>query len=278
MATPVEPNAAAISRRRALFVAVAVTAAAGITAATVGGEPSPVLRGLISRQRPLPQSTPTLTPAPSQPSSSVPPLAKPIFTLSDYRKAVPGPAFPSNAIALTIDDGPHPTWTPRNLDLLERHRVPATFFLIGNQVRGHESVARSIVDAGHHIANHTYSHPTTLPMLALSTIHDEIQRAQDRIHSATGRTPTLFRTPGGGWSPPLMDQIAQAGLIPIDWSDDPRDWKRPGTGAIVTKLVAARAGQILLCHDGGGDRSQTYAALQTVVPTLLARGYTFVAL
>jgi peptidoglycan/xylan/chitin deacetylase (PgdA/CDA1 family) len=75
-----------------------------------------------------------------------------------------------------------------------------------------------------------------------------------------------------------MDQIAQAGLIPVDWSDDPRDWKRPGTGAIVTKLVAARAGQILLCHDGGGDRSQTYAALQTVVPTLLARGYTFVAL
>ena len=67
-------------------------------------------------------------------------------------------------------------------------------------------------------------------------------------------------------------------MVPIDWSDDPRDWSRPGVTAITRRLLAARPGQILLCHDGGGDRSQTYAALKTVVPALVARGYRFVAL
>jgi peptidoglycan/xylan/chitin deacetylase (PgdA/CDA1 family) len=66
--------------------------------------------------------------------------------------------------------------------------------------------------------------------------------------------------------------------VPLDWSDDPRDWTRPGVQSIVNHLVAARPGQIQLCHDGGGDRSQTFTALQTVIPNLLSRGYTFVAL
>jgi peptidoglycan/xylan/chitin deacetylase (PgdA/CDA1 family) len=106
----------------------------------------------------------------------------------------------------------------------------------------------------------------------------EIDKAQDKIHSTTGYTPRLFRSPGGGWSPALGVQTAASGMTCIEWSDDPRDWSRPGTPAITHRLLAAKPGQILLCHDGGGDRSQTYAALKQVIPALLARGYHFVAL
>jgi peptidoglycan/xylan/chitin deacetylase (PgdA/CDA1 family) len=202
----------------------------------------------------------------------------PVRTLADYRRAVPGPAFPDNAVALTIDDGPHPVWTPKVLGLLDRYHVPATFCLIGNQVMGHEDVARSVVGAGHHVANHSQNHLIALPQLAADRMRVEIDQAQDKIYNTTGYAPHLFRPPGGGTSHELEEQVARAGLIPFDWSEDPKDWARPGTPTITQRMLSARPGQILLCHDGGGDRSQTYEALQTVVPALLARGYQFVSL
>jgi peptidoglycan/xylan/chitin deacetylase (PgdA/CDA1 family) len=221
-------------------------------------------------------ATVSRTPSPSPTVLS--PQSRPIYTLSEYHAVMGGPAFPAHAVALTLDDGPHPVWTPKVLALLDKYHVPATFCLIGNQVRGHESVAKSVVAAGHNVANHTYSHPTTLPKQSATQMGTEIGWAQDKIHSATGFTPRLFRSPGGAWSPELFAKTAQAGLVPIDWSDDPRDWSRPGVAHIVSNLLAAKPGQILLCHDGGGDRSQTYAALQTVIPALLAKGYVFVSL
>jgi len=219
---------------------------------------------------PSPKTMPALLVTPLQ--------SRPVFTLKDFRKVVPGPAFPAHAVALTIDDGPHPEWTPKILSLLAKYHVHATFFLIGNQVRGHEPVARMIVSAGHQIANHTWSHPLSLPRLTTSQMRTELQRAQDKIYSTTSVAPTLFRSPGGAWSRGLFAQTAASGLIPIEWAADPRDWSRPGTAAITRTLLAARPGQILLCHDGGGDRSQTLAALKTVIPALLSRGYVFVPL
>ncbi|MCA2219255.1 polysaccharide deacetylase family protein [Jidongwangia harbinensis] len=201
-----------------------------------------------------------------------------MFTLRQYREAVPGPAFPADAVALTIDDGPHPVWTPKILRLLERHHVPATFFMIGNQVLGHEATARDVVRDGHQVANHTWSHPTAFARKSRTRVHREIERAHDKIYSTTTHTPALFRSPGGDWSPAVLGAAAEAGMVPLDWTNDPRDWARPGTAAIRRRLLAARPGHILLCHDGGGDRSQTYAALKTVVPALAARGYRFVAL
>jgi peptidoglycan-N-acetylglucosamine deacetylase len=202
----------------------------------------------------------------------------PVHTLADYRRAIPGPPFPDNAVALTIDDGPHPLWTPKVLALLDRYHVQATFCLIGNQVMGHGGVARSVVAAGHHLANHSQNHLAALSHLPPDRIRVEIDQAQDKIYATTGYAPHLFRPPGGGTSHELEEQVARAGLIPFDWSEDPRDWSRPGTPAITERMLAARPGQILLCHDGGGDRSQTYEALQAVIPALLARGYQFVSL
>jgi peptidoglycan/xylan/chitin deacetylase (PgdA/CDA1 family) len=227
----------------------------------------------------------TATPRPAHPTPESTPLAKPlpvlirpVFTLHDYRRVVPGRAFPANAVSLTIDDGPHPVWTPKILRLLDKYHVPALFCMIGNQVLGHEDVARSVVRAGHQLANHTWSHPTTLAKRSNARIRQEIRHAQDKIYGTTGYAPTLFRSPGGDWSPAVFGAASQAHLVPLDWSDDPRDWARPGTAAITRRLMAARPGQILLCHDGGGDRSQTFTALQTVLPALKARGYQFVPL
>src|SRR3982751_6593245 len=150
--------------------------------------------------------------------------------------------------------------------------------MIGNQVLGHETVAKSVVRAGHQLANHTWSHPTLLAHKTGGQVRKEIARAQEKIHDTTGYVPKLFRSPGGDWSSTVLQESAHAGLVPLDGSDAPRDWSRPGTAAIQRRLMAARPGQILLCHDGGGDRSQTYTALKAVIPALTARGYRFVAL
>ena len=95
-------------------------------------------------------------------------------------------------------------------------------------------------------------------------------------HGAAGRRPTLFRSPGGHWSPAVLAACAKAGLRPLDWSVDPRDWSRPGVPHIVDVLLThTRPGSIILDHDGGGDRQQTLDALTIALPRLLDAGYRF---
>jgi peptidoglycan/xylan/chitin deacetylase (PgdA/CDA1 family) len=263
-----------VTRRRVL------TAVPGaglvLLAGAASTETAPVASAPVMRVTTRPRTRPTE-------SAHVAPVGKPaqhkpVFTLADYRRITHAPAFPSDAVALTIDDGPHPIWTPKILHLLDHHHVPALFCMIGNQVLGHESVAKTVTRAGHQLANHTWSHPTALAHKPRERVRKEIARAQKKIHDTTGYVPKIFRSPGGDWSPMVLQESARAGLIPLDWSIDPRDWAKPGTRAVERKLLAARPGQILLCHDGGGDRSQTYHALATVIPALKARGLRFVAL
>ena len=260
-----------VTRRRLL---TAVPGAAGLLmlAGAESAKHGSTIRAIARPRRPHPVEKATVAPKP------LPTQHRPVFTLSDYRRITSAPAFPSDAIALTIDDGPHPVWTPKILRLLDKYHVPALFCMIGNQVLGHESVARSVARDGHQLANHTWSHPLALARKPHRLVRKEIARAQEKIHDTTGYTPKIFRSPGGDWSPTVLQEAAHAGLVPLDWSDDPRDWSRPGIAAIKRRLLAARPGQILLCHDGGGDRSQTYTALNSVIPALAARGYRFVAL
>ena len=190
---------------------------------------------------------------------------QPIFTIDD------GP----RAIALTIDDGPHPVYTPQVLALLARYRVTATFSMIGIEVQSHRSLAREVAAAGHLIANHTWTH-LDLARLPAAAVTEQMSRATDVIHAATGRAPDLFRAPYGAWSPFVLAQCARAGLTPLGWSVDPRDWSRPGVSSIVANILRnTHAGSIILEHDGGGNRSQTVAALKIVIPRLLAAGYHF---
>jgi peptidoglycan/xylan/chitin deacetylase (PgdA/CDA1 family) len=267
-----------VARRRVL---IAVPSAAGL--ALLAGAADVELSSAKPAKEKPPAAQAIVRPRPAPPTEkarvvTLPVQHKPIFTLSDYRRMTGAPAFPADAIALTIDDGPHPIWTPKILRLLDKYHVPAMFCMIGNQVLGHEGVATTVTKAGHQLANHTWSHPTKLAGKSHDEVRKEIERAQAKIQKTTGYAPKLFRSPGGDWSPTVLEESARAGLIPLDWSDDPRDWSRPGVPHIKSKLLAARPGQILLCHDGGGDRSQTYQALNAVIPALVARGLKFVAL
>ena len=190
---------------------------------------------------------------------------QPMYHVDDGRKV----------IALTIDDGPSPVYTPEVLRLLEQYQVTATFSMVGFEVAAHRSVAREVAAAGHMIANHTWSH-VDLAVLKPVTVADQINRATSAIHTVTGRVPTLFRAPYGAWSPVVLKHCAQAGMTPLDWSVDPRDWSRPGVTSIVRNIMRnTKTGSIILEHDGGGNRSQTVAALKIVLPRLLAAGYRF---
>ena len=182
----------------------------------------------------------------------------------------------SKAIALTIDDGPNAIYTPQVLRVLARYRVAAMFSMIGIEVKALPGIARDVADAGHEIANHTWRH-LDLGVLTPSAVKFEMDGASDAIHGATGIVPRRFRAPYGVWSPTVLQRCAEMGMLPIDWSVDPRDWALPGVSSIVRNIMrTTRSGSIILEHDGGGDRSETVAALKIVIPRLLDAGYHFV--
>jgi peptidoglycan/xylan/chitin deacetylase (PgdA/CDA1 family) len=178
-------------------------------------------------------------------------------------------------VALTIDDGPSPVDTPQILRILRRYGITASFSMIGQSAAAFPGVAREVAAAGHMIVNHTWDHYNLGYMPAVA-VQDEIAQATDAIHAATGERPRLFRAPYGVWPPAVFNYCAQAGLTPLAWSVDPRDWSRPGARAIVRDILSdTRTGSIILEHDGGGNRSQTVTALKIWLPRLLDKGYLF---
>jgi peptidoglycan-N-acetylglucosamine deacetylase len=176
------------------------------------------------------------------------------------------PHAPHRAIALTVDDGPDPDWTPKVLRLLDKHGVHATFCVVGVHVAAYPGLVRDIHRAGHAIVNHTWSHPLSFAALPEKRIVAEITRTTRAIEAAAGVTPQLFRAPGGEWSPFVYRAIAAYGLVPLDWDVDPSDWARPGTRKIIRRMKRAHRDDIVLCHDGGGNRHETVRALHTVIP------------
>ena len=222
--------------------------------------------------------------APAAPSAPTEPIVRRGATRSVPEPAavrvgqVLGAKARTNTVALTIDDGPDPTWTPKVLDLLAANGVHATFSLIGRQAQAYPTLVRRIVSAGHGVCNHSMTHPQPFGARPTAAIRQQIVGAQAVISDAAGAQPRLFRAPGGDWAPAVLDLTAELGLTPVGWSVDPRDWALPGIPAIQTSLSRATAGDILLTHDGGGNRAQTVAALQAVLPHLRAEGLRFAVL
>jgi peptidoglycan/xylan/chitin deacetylase (PgdA/CDA1 family) len=176
-------------------------------------------------------------------------------------------------IALTLDDGPS-EYTPQVLELLDQYRIKATFCMVGSRIAANRSLVSEVAAAGHMIVNHTWDHADQ-SKLSLSSVKSEIARASDALNMV-GIRPSIFRAPYGAWSHAVYEACALANLRPLDWSVDPRDWSRPGTATIVERIMRnTRTGSIILEHDGGGDRSQTVAALKIVLPKLLEQGYRF---
>jgi peptidoglycan/xylan/chitin deacetylase (PgdA/CDA1 family) len=214
-----------------------------------------------ARQHPVP-ARPATRPPRRQPRL---PYGEPMSTVKDGPKVV----------ALTIDDGPSPVYTPQILRILRRYGVTASFSMVGLNATAYPGVAREVAAAGHMIVNHTWNH-YNLGYMPAARVWDEIARATDAIHAATGKRPGMFRAPYGVWPSAVFSYCAQAGLTPLAWSVDPRDWSRPGVRAIARTIVSdTRTGSVILEHDGGGNRSQTVAALKIWLPRLLDAGYHF---
>jgi peptidoglycan-N-acetylglucosamine deacetylase len=245
-----------------------------VPAATPGGAGRPVAAGPGGR-RPIParRARYSRSPKTGPEHGWIRTAHGPLYRVHDLI-----PHAPKRAVALTIDDGPDPMWTPRVLDLLAHHEVTATFCLIGIQVRQYPDLVRKIVDAGHQVADHTMHHPVNLCRLPARRIDAEVGDASRLIKEVSGLAPKLFRAPGGTWSHTLLRSVARHGMLPLDWDIDPRDWSRPGTKHITHAMLRAKPGDILLCHDGGGDRSETLRALHTVIPRLKKRDLEFISL
>lgn len=212
-----------------------------------------------------------VTPPPPPPPAAVVVRAVP-SVLTEVRQDPPG----GRQIALTFDDGPDATWTPRILDVLRRHGAVGTFCMIGNEMTRRPDVVTQVAAAGMRICSHSRTHDESLSTRPQATIDSEIVDVGNQLAGVPGADVRYFRAPGGFWSPTMLGDAASRDLQPLGWSVDPRDWKRPGTDAIVAAVQKqVHPGAIILMHDGGGNRSQTVAALDRLLPWLSAQGYTF---
>lgn len=184
-------------------------------------------------------------------------------------------------VALTFDDGPYSPYTEQLLDVLKEYEVPATFFVVGQNVEKNPELVRRIVLEGHQLGNHTYHHVDLLK-IDRKTIEEEIDRTNKVIKVATDTVPHLMRPPHGFRDPVVMEIMATRGLKVVEWSIMSRDWTNPGVETIVERTVAkVKNGSIILLHDGDGiaskaSRAQTVEATRRIIQTLSAQGYKFV--
>ncbi|WP_432886706.1 bifunctional polysaccharide deacetylase/glycosyltransferase family 2 protein [Kribbella sp. CA-245084] len=201
----------------------------------------------------------------------------------DAGSGVPRSVSPhARTIALTFDDGPDPVWTPKILDLLREQKVHATFFVVGTAVAAHPELARRIVAEGHQIAVHTFTH-ANLSTTAAWRRSLELRQSQLILAGATGVSTTLLRPPYSSEPGALTDRdwaalqkTREAGYLAVLTSQDSEDWRRPGTDQVIANsMPRSTAGQVLLMHDAGGDRSETVEALSKLLPRLKARGFRF---
>jgi peptidoglycan-N-acetylglucosamine deacetylase len=189
----------------------------------------------------------------------------------------------SRQIALTYDDGPNNPHTLRLLEVLAKHNVHATFFLIGRYVQQQPQIAREIVQAGHVVGNHTFTHPLLI-FKSEAEIRQELTQCRDALQDAIGQPSNLFRPPFGGRRPAVLRVARELGLAPVMWNVTGYDWNAPPAAAIEHKVAKQmRGGDVILLHDGGhkhmgADRSQTVIATDRLIARYKAEGYEFVTI
>ncbi|WTW93244.1 polysaccharide deacetylase family protein [Streptomycetaceae bacterium NBC_01309] len=176
-------------------------------------------------------------------------------------------------VALTFDDGPDPEWTPRVLDILARHRIPATFFLLGGHATDHPGLARRIADAGHEIGNHTWDHPN-LTRTTPEGIEAQLERTQNALARITGQTPRLFRPPYGHIDPPGLLAAARIECDIALWTAAVRFTHADEDAGSTVHDV--RPGNIVLLHDTAANCSEPLLrACERMIVSLRERGYGF---
>ncbi len=199
----------------------------------------------------------------------------PLSAITAHADSVAAEPPPSpKVLYLTFDDGPS-QYTQAVLDVLARHNAKATFFVLGRQANGRGDLLHAMYAAGHGVASHTYNHPS-LPALSRARFDSEVA---DTAAVLGDLDHGCLRPPYGAVSKAVRAEAAEDGYRLVLWTIDPRDWARPGAAAIAERVIGrAHDGGIVVMHDGGGDRSQTVAALETILTQLGAQGYQFGAL
>jgi peptidoglycan/xylan/chitin deacetylase (PgdA/CDA1 family) len=177
-------------------------------------------------------------------------------------------------IAMTFDDGPHQTLTPKLLDLLAQKKIKVTFFVLGENVERHPEILKRAVAEGHEIGNHSWSHPN-LAKLSQEKVRDQLKRTDDLIRQTTGFRPKIMRPPYGSLTSKQRQWVHEEfGYNVILWEVDPLDWKEPGPAVVARRIISqTKPGFIILSHD---IHAQTIDAMPEVFDALLAKGFKFV--
>jgi peptidoglycan-N-acetylglucosamine deacetylase len=189
----------------------------------------------------------------------------------------------SKKVALTYDDGPNDPYTLQLLEVLARHNVKATFFMIGEFVCQRPEIARAVLEAGHAIGNHTFSHPLLI-FKSASSIRRQLADCQGAMQDALGVSATIFRPPFGGRRPEVFRIARKLGLQPIMWNVTGYDWNAKSVDEIERKVTRQmRGGDVILLHDGGHlemgtDRSHTVAVTDRIIRRYQQQGREFVTI
>lgn len=177
-------------------------------------------------------------------------------------------------LAMTFDDGPHPSLTPKLLDILKERNIKCTFFVIGKNAKMYPKIIQRMIAEGHEVANHTWTH-CSLTSRSDAQIRSELQQSEDALVAAANYRPHLIRPPYGAINTRVKQfMFSEFGYSTIMWSVDPQDWRRPGVSVVTNRLVnGARPGSIMLAHD---IHPPTIQAMPSMFDQLLAKGYQFV--
>ncbi|MCQ4083111.1 polysaccharide deacetylase family protein [Streptomyces sp. RB6PN25] len=268
---------AGAANRRVVGAAIAAVAGAGVLAGvwsayagdagkgTPAAQTSPVAGG--STRSPAP------TPVPGQTSTPDPGLPAPEVSMDIAHATEAG----GRTVAITIDDGPSPVWTPQVLQVLKENGVKATFCMIGPEAAANPAIVKQVVADGNRLCDHTVSHNTSMDHRPDAYQKQQILDAANEIEQASGGVaPMYYRAPGGAFTPYSRQIAAANGMRPLGWNVDTKDYERLGVDAIAdTVKEELKNGPTILFHDGGGDRSQTVEALKQILPWLKEQGYGF---
>lgn len=201
--------------------------------------------------------------------------ARALAKVLDYTSYVQLGGHRRREVALTFDDGPGP-YTARILRVLRRVHAVATFFVIGRLARAYPHLVADEVHTGCEIGDHTETH-APLALLTSSAQLAQITEAAQAIHAAGAPSPVLFRPPYGSFDQTTLEILRAARMLMVLWSADSKDYTRPGASRIIYAGVSGgQPGAIILLHDGGGDRSETVAALPRIIERLRQRGFRLV--
>lgn len=199
----------------------------------------------------------------------------------NFRSSLYGPVISHGSrsepkFAFTFDDGPHPDNTPKILDILAKENIKASFFCVGENALLYPELIKRIKDEGHLLGSHSFSHKNLMACTPSESL-EQIRRGIEAVSRVSGQPCRYIRPPYGMRYPWTLRQAYSLGQQVVLWSNWPRDWQLPGEDVIIERVVSeVQYGDIVLLHDGGGDRTQTVLALPVIIGKLRECGFSFV--